>query len=70
MVTTPVGAQGLPGVGTCIDVADDPGELASAMMAAVEHPDPAAIAAARDYVHRHYGGDGMRQALERVLSRT
>jgi glycosyltransferase involved in cell wall biosynthesis len=70
VVTTPVGAQGLPGVGTCIDVADDPGELASAMMAAVEHPDPAAIAAARDYVHRHYGGDGMRQALERVLSRT
>lgn len=67
VVTTPVGAQGLPGVDACIGIASDPGDLAVAIVAAVERPDPAAIAAARDYVRRHYGGDGMRQALARAL---
>lgn len=69
VVTTHVGAQGLPDVEACIRVADDAEGLVRAILDTVRNPASAEAkaAAARDYVRRHYAGDGMRNALWRTL---
>lgn len=67
VVTTPVGAQGLPEVERCIRVAADADALAAAIIAASRNPDAANTAAARDYVRQRYTGSGMQDALWRTL---
>lgn len=66
VVTTPVGAQGLPEVENCIRIAADADALAEAVVAAALEP-PDATEAARAYVRTHYGRSGIEQAFRRVL---
>lgn len=69
VVTTHVGVQGLPEAEACVRVEDDAEGLARAIVDMVRDPASAEAraAAARDYVRRHYAGDGMRNALWRTL---
>ena len=69
VVTTPVGAQGLPGVEACIQVAEDVEALARAIVAIAADPRSAAasVVQARAYVRRQYAPGAMRKALWRTL---
>jgi O-antigen biosynthesis protein len=70
VVTTTVGAQGLPGVERCISVVDDVEGVLSAVVALIGDRELAArrIAAAQAYVRQHYSGSHMRQALTRAMA--
>ena len=69
LVTTTVGAQGLPGLELVIDVADEPPRLADAIVALLE--DDArwrrVSAGGRDYVRQHFSHDTMATALRQAL---
>ena len=69
LVTTSVGAQGLPGLEQCVMVSDDPTALAAAVVELATNPALAAesVMAARAYVREHYSGQRMQAALWRAL---
>ncbi|MGI8559966.1 MAG: glycosyltransferase [Luteimonas sp.] len=70
MVTTSVGAQGLPGIEDCIMVADDAQALADAVVALINDRARASalVAAGHDYLREHYSEARMERALWRALS--
>lgn len=70
LVTTSVGAQGLPGVEHCIGVADQVDALVAAVVRLVHDSDHAQRQAgrARDYVRQHYSERSMQTALWRALA--
>jgi glycosyltransferase involved in cell wall biosynthesis len=70
LVTTPVGAQGLPGLEECVDVQDTAEGLARAVLARLSDPAEASRRAdqARDYVRANYSPANMRAALWRALT--
>lgn len=65
VVTTTVGAQGLPGFDRVAAVADEAGALADAVIALIGNPAAAADASRRGlaYLRVHYSSQRMRQAL-------
>ncbi len=69
LVTTTVGAQGLPGLELVIAVADEPQRIADAIVTLLE--DDArwrrVSADGRDYVRRHFSHDTMATALRQAL---
>lgn len=69
LVTTSVGAQGLPGLSRCVSVHDDPEALAAAVVMLATDPVEAArrVAAAGAYVRENYSSEKMRSALWRAL---
>ncbi|MEJ7745965.1 MAG: glycosyltransferase [Luteimonas sp.] len=70
LVTTSVGAQGLPGLEQCVSVHDDPQAIADAVVALATDPVEAArsVAAARAYVREHYSAQRMHSALWRAIA--
>ncbi|MDQ3525887.1 MAG: glycosyltransferase [Chloroflexota bacterium] len=72
MVTTSVGAQGLPGIEDCIVVADDAQALADAVVELIKDRSRASklVFAGHDYLREHYSEARMERALWRALSGT
>lgn len=72
MVTTSIGAQGLPGVEECIGVADDAQALARIVVDIVtDRARSSAMAiAAHGYLREHYSEARMERALWRALAGT
>lgn len=72
LVTTSVGAQGLPGLERCVRVHDDPAALAAAVVELLQAPAEATQGAdlAREYVRDRYSAKGMRSALWRAIAST
>lgn len=69
VVTTPVGAQGLPGLEQAVAVVDGAQALADAVVQRIRDPDAAAQAAATAlaYLRAHYSAAQMAAALSRVF---
>lgn len=70
IVTTSVGAQGLPGVEACIGVADDADELARIVIGLFQNRERAGAAAlgSHSYLREHYSEACMERALWRALT--
>ena len=70
MVTTSVGAQGLPGIEDCIVVADDAQAIADAVVALIKDRTRASalVVTGHDYLREHYSEDRMERALWRALA--
>jgi glycosyltransferase involved in cell wall biosynthesis len=70
VVTTPVGAQGLPGLADVAAVAQSASELANAVVELLRKPDLAAEAmeSGLNYVREHYSTERMAKALARVFA--
>ncbi len=70
VVTTSIGAQGLPGAAELICVADDVQGLVAGIVALATQPqrNRADLDASRAYVAGHYSSERMRDALWRVLA--
>jgi GT2 family glycosyltransferase len=72
LVTTPVGAQGLPDLEEILPVHDSPAEIAEAIVTMVMN-DPAwtrVATASRNYIAKHFSISAMRAALEPDITST
>lgn len=72
LATTSIGVQGMPGVETCVEVADDAEGLAEAVVRLVSDEGHARMLteAARKYVSEHFSEQAMESALWRALVST
>lgn len=72
LVTTSVGAQGLPGLERCVSIHDDADRLAEAVVSLARDPDLSLRRAqeGRRFVRERYSAERMRDALWRALAAT
>ena len=70
VVTTPVGVQGLPGLESIVDVAEEPAALADALIRLLEDDDlwRQRVAEQTAYVAAHFSPAAMRDALDAVFA--